>query len=1184
MSEVLRHEVYDSPNPYNVRDPQIDDFFGYYPSLEDPNFASYISRKKEFYETHADIIEPFPKRGKLFKHQTFTFRYLTQYDRQLVAHQPATGKTCIMFALAELYKRQFIEADPLAIKRTVVIFKNSVLKFNLIDNLVCRCTDRIYETTPVLQASSEEEMKKAINREIRQWYDFMNYGEFNAKIKSFVKDSDVEEYMSNKIFIVEEAHNLIIGKEINNPPIEDLSLDANDTRYETFFKAFHLGHRNKILLFTATPARNFNVEFRMLINLILPMNNQMPNWSIAEMDQVTFEEAEPYLRGMFSYIRAFDIGVDRIYEGEQSEEMWLTIYPCVMSPNQYLSYVYAQRVTAGEIIEESNIEERQQAGGIEKRTLQAGNLIYPDGTYGAKGGADKYLENINGRWTIRNTPEGELLKYYYSNPEYLEQLSCKASKVVELCKVAYPPRGEEITEKHGIVFIYFPEFVYGSGAADLIPILEANGYEYFNESTSIFGTGKQELRPCASAIQGTSKSRLSKAPRVAFIDSETSDNQVAAILQSINHYDNRYGEYLQVLVVSEVAREGISISNVVTEILYGPSWNYTNQMQAEERVFRPSSYIYRLQEYRDKLGDPEARFPVHIYLLCAIYATPEGLTMEDLPKNEMANFPPEQAMRILSQDNTDTADFKLYKTSERKDRAIRKWMRYGKRADAGCWINYNRNVQPEDVDGSPTCDYDTCAYECAGIKDDLLRQVDWTTKILHYADEEIDEAKEGIRRVFSVYYSVRIDELILLLKHSDKIYILMALEKMINDRETIVDRFGNKSILRQEMGRVYLDKDLYSSLGKLDLTIYNSLLLGTQNPADDLFSQYLANVSLNNPAIQKTIERVLQIPVTDPNLLESLDELELSVKVRIFEEIVTKYVKKEPLTPQESTIMDAYSYILFTLPEPVEGLEKVRIELSQRGKGSGRKAKFDTKAKVKKVKLSNFTFPELKMTSNNELVYVHRLFAQSKESTRFTATSSFMKAEGKLRLYKPSEGVGWRNLTQVENITYNTYLQAKVQTQFAPFEEKFNVYGMMLPPQNKFIIRDKETQASDAEEKTRGMNRGKVCSSWSKYSLVELLTRIEGMSPPRMGVVPGRQEIIDYLMGEGANLPLRDYSDDKLRKMYLWYQSGYSIPRLCDLIEENFAETGRLFRGEEGNIVPEAISEQLELESQRSNS
>jgi len=73
--------------------------------------------------------------------------------------------------------------------------------------------------------------------------------------------------------------------------------------------------------------------------------------------------------------------------------------------------------------------------------------------------------------------------------------------------------------------------------------------------------------------------------------------------------------------------------------------------------------------------------------------------------------------------------------------------------------------------------------------------------------------------------------------------------------------------------------------------------------------------------------------------------------------------------------------------------------------------------KVKKVKLNNFQFPPLDLQSNNETVYVHRLFSQVTETTGFSATSSFMKAEGKLRIYKPSEGVGWRNLTQIENIT-----------------------------------------------------------------------------------------------------------------------------------------------------------------------
>lgn len=92
-----------------MEDIQLVDLLESYPSQMTPHIQTLITAKQEFSELASELGEKLPKgRGKLYKHQLMTLRYLRAYDDLLVISEPGTGKTCEVLGFAE-YTRQELD-------------------------------------------------------------------------------------------------------------------------------------------------------------------------------------------------------------------------------------------------------------------------------------------------------------------------------------------------------------------------------------------------------------------------------------------------------------------------------------------------------------------------------------------------------------------------------------------------------------------------------------------------------------------------------------------------------------------------------------------------------------------------------------------------------------------------------------------------------------------------------------------------------------------------------------------------------------------------------------------------------------------------------------------------------------------------------------------------------------------
>src|SRR5690606_18002625 len=175
------------------------------------------------------------------------------------------------------------------------------------------------------------------------------------------------------------------------------------------------------------------------------------------------------------------------------------------------------------------------------------------------------------------------------------------------------------------------EFVEGSGIVLFSKILELYGF-----SRSI---GKD----------------TTKAKRYAIISNlTTSLKQIRNIIKLYNSSENRYGEYIQVIIGSKVISEGFTLKNVQQVHILTPHWNYSETDQTIARAYRAFSHDALIADGVDPI--------LEIY--------------------QHVSVPETTSLNI---------DLKMYEISEQKDILIKKIERVIKESAFDCQFLIDRN-------------------------------------------------------------------------------------------------------------------------------------------------------------------------------------------------------------------------------------------------------------------------------------------------------------------------------------------------------------------------------------------------------------------------------------------------------------------------------------------------------------
>jgi len=281
----------------------------------DIGFYESIFRKKEFYEKKLDRIEDMPeKAGDLMKHQEIISRFLssyTLYNGLLLMHSLGSGKSCSAVAVVERVLK-----ENSSIKGCLILVRGDALRRAWIDQIVFVCTKGQYipDDYENLNPNKQYIRKQA---SISKNYEIATYETFKNRFITKFKDEDendviryahpsiIRRLYSNKIIIIDEVHNLRIQPE--KKEIREI--------YDFMHRFLHIIENKKVLILSGTPIWDRVEEISPILNLILPVNKQLPigkdfvhkylNREIGEGDNVMYSIKNiKKLKGYF-----FNIGI-----------------------------------------------------------------------------------------------------------------------------------------------------------------------------------------------------------------------------------------------------------------------------------------------------------------------------------------------------------------------------------------------------------------------------------------------------------------------------------------------------------------------------------------------------------------------------------------------------------------------------------------------------------------------------------------------------------------------------------------------------------------------------------------------------------------------------------------------------------------------------------------------------------
>ena len=838
----------------------IIDFLPKYPFIDDDDYTTYPSQsleeviyyKKEFNENKLTSSESKPTRtGQLMKHQKIVSRYMsvtTPYDGLLLFHAMGSGKACSAVGIGEQMKSQN-KINP--IKGMIFLARGPNILNNIAKELVYVCTDGRYIPEDIEKIKPEMRMSK-IKRELGPFYRFYTIHQF-VKILSRMTEQEIKNTFSNYAICIDEVHNLRT-RDIGSEKVDQ---DIVKNYYELIHSFLHTIRNKKVILLSGTPMADQPSEIATIMNLILPIDKQMPTGSlfdkeflIPETDLIqninpdNKEKLRNYFKGRVSYLKSIKSDIDVRYIGDNLGILRvLKIFPDIL-PDTIQNRVYlkafetdSQKIQDVEKIEQETEEnlaiDQEGKTGLYHNSQQASICVFPDGSYGSEG-FKRYISESSGgslqsavmgkssqvSYILNSKPldsNGKVLKsikaFINENGtdmenrlDQLSKISVKfANVVMELFKRINNP------ETNGSSFVYC-NWVKGSGC-----ILFANILEIFGFRKAKGGETDKKLR------YGLLTSAVA------------TDNQISSLIETFNQSENKYGEIINVIIGSKVIGEGISLKNVQDIHILTPHWNYTVTEQALTRAIRAFAH--------NELKKTKPDVNVNVYL---------HATIPTIFKNN-----------IETPDVDSSIDVRMYEKSEHKDISMKRIEYIMKESAFDCGLNYFRNYRggTDTKDGSRDCDYGKCQYRCIGWKDESKdeyistipkNKLDFSTYRLYYQSDRIVNLTEIIYKLFRQFFVISYNQLYSMYSSEySEFELLSALKQIINTPEPILNKYGIEYYVTHYKNSFYLVNNLDNSCSAITQQYYTKY----QPIVPDInFKQIVLNLSKSNyPRIIKKL-------------------------------------------------------------------------------------------------------------------------------------------------------------------------------------------------------------------------------------------------------------------------------------------------------------------------------------------
>lgn len=807
---------------------EIKNFFPIYYKENDDDLIINLSHLKEFSDLELEAEEPVPRiAGVPLKHQELQARYIsiyTPYYHILLWHDMGTGKGCTISLIVERIKKSFVDGKKR--KSALVCVRNQGLADSLKNEIARVCTRDIY--LPKMKESeirkieeggefifSDETQLRRMNAAIAESYEIVTFDFF----RKLPNDTIIKRDYSNRLIIIDEVHNIR-----EQPGKED-----ENTLYRNVHHFCHTVENCRTILATGTPIWDKVYDIAGVFNIILPLDNQFPTLNkflkeyfdkdgvIIPKKAIEFSEK---IRGKVSHVRAMVSSAKREEIGVK--EPWLkhlTIYPSAMSEFQMQYSQEAKTKKHKKTKKTSETDKKSYAFLTEERDAEI--CVYPvfdnngkviGGTYGTEG-----FKNYAITKAIRYEGEGakrhgiEYNQYKFVSQYYVKELGPAkgpdpyvnlrkySSKLVAIIQMLLDPN--RLNEK---AFIFVESVTGTGGAISVAMILKLWGFSWIKSPDKIKRVEITTQNPGNLAVI-TSVDQTINEPA-----------KIRKLFEVWNKDNNIYGNYVRVIIGSETIAQGHTMKAARQGHALGPHWNLSGTDQALARTFRTGSF--------DQLPKNE-RF-LNIYRHAAV----NGYYGEKDENENYVKLSPKVSSSVNGLFSTEeTTDIHIYKIAENKAYLDSQIYRLMKQSSWDCALTYKRNVLVSDMDGSRECDFIECNYKCDNFIPDKTSGPDFYNKKqgklwnydlapdtidhsnynLLYSKSDVNFYIKELIVLFSEFFVLRLDMIISLLSTKtneiNQVILLRALDKIINQRVLIKNRYGFGSYLKESKNTYFLE-------------------------------------------------------------------------------------------------------------------------------------------------------------------------------------------------------------------------------------------------------------------------------------------------------------------------------------------------------------------------------------------
>lgn len=916
-----------------------------YPKCEDPLFQAKISVIEEFYELKSEEMEGIPMKGEFFKHQKIIQRLMFILDEILLIHKPGTGKTCAFAAFAELIKKIYLKHSEIAktseirvvnpdefypYRHAMVILSNGVVE-DFKYQMACKCTNIEYlKSENVKSASSDSIRRKRINSEIAEFYTIDTRGSFANKL-AVLTDAQIEATYSGNIVMVDEVHNIKNDDENGKTEV-----------YKQLNRFLHLIKRRKIFLLSATPMINDSSEISDIMNLILPMNMQIPP-DINYNEDLT--PLKKYFNGRVSYVRDLKIGLNKISHGE----------PFLSDGKEYGNLLFCDvdiNTPQGQMIAREGIRTNEANEAFSLKPRNVCNFVFPDGSFGIEG-FGKYISEIEGNYFITNQAFAEELKNF-------ENLRKYSVKFYNFIKMAVQNEGKRYA---------FCEFVEGSGINLLTALLNFYGFEKFRDKDKLFDDESDDskdlkLIPYCDSIERVKgrKFLLDKKLRFCVLTSDVTKSPAifTKLLKAVNSYENRHGEYIKILIGSKASSEGINLNSFTNFDYLTPWWNQSRLIQAENRIFRVTGFTYLFDEKR-KLAISRGENPNDVMIDINVYLYCTRLTR--------------------GPDIIDTIETHMYKIAYDKFRKTSRVMKFMVESAVDCILHKKRNLRSTDDDYSEDCFFEECGYNCVN-ENEFENIGNITDYNIYNLTNFITDVSEKIKEFLKKEFSISFEEIYKRLPKISKNMINISIQDMITNRERIMNMFGVECFVESNGDKVFLsENDKINELSVLDTYYIENLHIDLDEDSKKRSETAISNFIKEYE--NQSSENIIKALVTDKKP---------EFKIGLAEYIIYKYYVEKIIDNNFINTLFRYWYnhiFMFNKPEREFALQSELLGAKTR---RGKRSKED--------KIDDEYPGEILEDSRTQQVVSHTLSVKYKGlvDTRYGDMPSYFSVKGDLRI------------------------------------------------------------------------------------------------------------------------------------------------------------------------------------------